>query len=135
MATPPRLREEARALVVRLRESLGRPGDLPTRYRRWLVIGRAEARRHRRETGQRFEQSPSRRIVAASAALARREGLCPPEADESAALLAYLRSLEPTIAPLLAEQVTPRPAASAWPDADVQSGADRWQPEPEGPPH
>ena len=136
MAASPRLREEARTLVARLRESLGRPSDLPTRYRRWLVIGRAEARRHRRDTGQRFEQSPSRRIVATSAALARREGLCPAEADETAALLAYLRSLEPALAPPIGQQhVAPRPAADAWSDADVKATPDFRQPDPDGPPH
>jgi hypothetical protein len=127
-----RLQVEAFALVARLRESLLRPGDLPTRFRRWLVVGRAEARRYRRVTGQCFEQSPSRQIRAASASLARQEGLCPEDADEATALLAYLRSLGPANGTVIAEQVIPPPPVSSL-SADVATDANPWQPEPESP--
>ena len=130
----PRLNEEARALVARLREGLLRPGNLPTRYRRWLVIGRAEARRHRRETGERFEQSPARQILAASAAVARRENLCPEDADETTALLAFLRSFQPGIVPIVARQAVRPPAAVPRPEAETTTEAPSWQPHADGPP-
>jgi hypothetical protein len=127
--------EEARALVARLREGLLRPGDLPTRYRRWLVIGRAEARCYRRETGQHFEQSPSRQILVASAALARREGLCPPDADEATALLAFLRSFQPGIVPVIVRQTAPPPAVARRQGMDMAAEAPSWQSQADGPPH
>ena len=129
----PRLQDEAHALVARLRERLLRPETLPARFRRWLVIGRAEARRHRRETGQRFEQSPSRQILAASATLARQARLCPADADEATALLAYLRSPEPAIEQVVEAQATSRPTV-ARPSADAPTEAHPWQPQPESPP-
>ncbi|MFN8515326.1 MAG: hypothetical protein U0841_22605 [Chloroflexia bacterium] len=108
-----RLQAEARALVARLREELLRLGDLPTCYRRWLVIGRAGARRHRRETGERYVQ-PARQILAASAAVARREGLCAADADEATAPLAFLRLFQPGLVPVLAQQMRdPRPLFAA----------------------
>jgi hypothetical protein len=124
---------EARALVARLRADLLRPGDLPARYRRWLMIGRAEARRHRRETGERFEQSPSRQVLSASAAVARREGLCAADADDATALRAFLRSFDPGIVSIVA-----RPAR---PPSEVRSTINRpapetrtWQPQAHRPP-
>jgi hypothetical protein len=127
------LQDEARSLVARLRDGLLRPGDLPTRYRRWLVIGRAEARRHRRETGQRFEQSPARQILANSAAVARREGLCPPNADESTALLAFLRSFQPGIVPIVAQRVVRPISTLTWPEVEATPEASSWQPHADGP--
>jgi hypothetical protein len=129
----PRLLDEARALVAALRAGLLRPGDLPTRYRRWLVIGRAEARCHRRETGQRFEQSPSRRILAASVALARREGLCRADADEGTALLAFLRAFQPGVVPFVARQGGRPVAAEIRPEVDGVAEVGRWGEEVEGP--
>jgi hypothetical protein len=127
------LQDEARSLVARLREGLLRPGDLPTRYRRWLVIGRAEARRHRRETGQHFEQSPARQILAASAAVARREGLCPPNADEATALLAFLRSFQPGIVPIVAQRAVQSVSTVTWPELEATPEASPWQPHADGP--
>ncbi|MFN8540002.1 MAG: hypothetical protein U0232_21295 [Thermomicrobiales bacterium] len=129
-----RLQAEARALVARLREELLRPGDLPTRYRRWLVIGRAEARRHRRETGERFEQSPARQILAASAAVARREGLCAADADEATALLAFLRSFQPGLVPVVSQQLARPPVAASQPEVETTTDAPSWQVQVDGPP-
>lgn len=129
-----RLQAEARALVARLREELLRPGDLPTCYRRWLVIGRAEARRHRRETGERYVQSPARQILAASAAVARREGLCAADADEATALLAFLRLFQPGLVPVLAQQIARSPAAVRGPEVETATDAPSWQIQVDGPP-
>jgi hypothetical protein len=129
-----RLQEEARALVAWLRAGLLRPGDLPMRYRRWLVIGRAEARCHRRETGERFEQSPSREILKASAAVARREGLCAADADEATALLAFLRSFQPAIVPVIAQPIARLLVAASRPEAEATPDAPPWQAHADGPP-